>query len=367
MTEPAKLSAWLCLKSNPEIKLRQALAILELYPDPRDFVGKSSHPLYQSELIGDSAKQYLLDGTLPKNHEAIFKLCKHYEIDILCITDPDFPSSLKDIFSPPLILYYRGDLPLALKSVTLGVVGTRKPTSYGIQMCRKLLEPVCAKGVCIVSGLALGIDAIAHSVAVRAKTPTIAVLASGVESVYPPQNRELAGKIVMCGALISEYEPGTKAEKWNFPARNRIVSALSQACFIVEGPITSGALLTAKFAIEQNRDLIALPGNVNHPNAQGPNYLIKNGAALICEAEDILHALGIKADEKVAEQMDLLPDIFPDEQIVLDYFRQQQREIHYDELVVQTGHSFGKLSTILLNLELKGYIAKSGGSAFILG
>ncbi|MDP2174243.1 MAG: DNA-processing protein DprA [Candidatus Cloacimonadaceae bacterium] len=367
MTDTNKLAAWLCLKSNPEIKLRTALAILERYPDPRDFVGKSEHPLFCSDLLNITAKQYLMDGTLPHNFEGILKLCKHYEIDILCITDGGYPSTLKEIFAPPLMLYYRGGLLQALKSITLGVVGTRKPTSYGIQMCRKLLEPVCAKGVCIVSGLAMGIDSIAHSTAVKAKTPTIAVLASGVDNIYPPQNRELAAKIIANGALVSEYDPGTKAEKWNFPARNRIVSALSQACFIVEGPITSGALLTAKFALEQNRDLIALPGNVNHPNAQGPNYLIKNGAALITEAEDILHCLGVQTDAEVSEQLDILPDIFPDEVIVLDFFKQEQREIHFDELIVQTGHSFGKLSTILLNLELKGYLAKSGGSSFILG
>ncbi|MGC9362887.1 MAG: DNA-processing protein DprA, partial [Candidatus Syntrophosphaera sp.] len=152
---------------------------------------------------------------------------------------------------------------------------------------------------------------------------------------------------------------------WNFPARNRIISALSQKTFIVEGPLTSGAMLTAKFAIEQNRDLMALPGQINHPNAQGPNYLIKNGAQCITTPEDILASFGLDLEER--DQLEAVPDIPEAEQKVFDLFKSRQEEISFDELILQTGLPFGKLSTILLNLELKGFISKSGGNSFILG
>ncbi|HOR30342.1 MAG TPA: DNA-processing protein DprA, partial [Candidatus Syntrophosphaera thermopropionivorans] len=150
----------------------------------------------------------------------------------------------------------------------------------------------------------------------------------------------------------------------NFPARNRIISALAPVTFVVEGSMTSGAMITAKHALEQNHDLIALPGEIYHPNAQGPNYLIKNGAQCITCPEDILYALGIEVEER--EQLEFLPEISPDEQKIYDLFREEQRELSFDELLLKTGYSFGKLSTILLNLELKGLIIKSGGNAFLL-
>jgi DNA processing protein len=230
-------------------------------------------------------------------------------------------------------------------------------------MCAKTISPACRHDVTIVSGLALGIDTVAHLTALEQHSHTIAVLAAGVDSIYPPQNRELAKKIIDQGALVSEYEPGSKLEKWNFPARNRIVSALSQAVYVVEGPLSSGALLTAKFAIEQDRELLALPGEINHPNAQGPNYLIKSGARLISCPEDVLEALGIDADTD--QQMQLLPELSDSEQGVWDIFQSEQRELSFDDLIIKTGLSFGKLSIILLNLELKGCIGKASGNSFV--
>lgn len=360
-----KLAAWLCLKSAPELKLAAIQAILERHPDPCAFVGEAAHPLYQEKLLGPAAARHLAQGILPEKHEQIRRLCGHYGIGLLCYSDPDYPPGLKDIYSPPLILWYRGDIVKALQNICLAVVGTRKPTAYGREMCARLIAPACQRGITIVSGLALGIDTIAHQTALKHQAQTIAVFASGLDQVYPPQNRELSSRIVALGALVSEYDPGSKMERWNFPARNRIVSALAQAAFIVEGAMTSGAMLTAKYAVEQNRDVMALPGNINHPCAQGPNYLIKTGAQCVTTPEDILSALGL--DAEVKDQLEILPEISPDEQAVYDLFRETQRELCFDELLLQSGHSFGKLSTILLNLELKGYIVKASGNSFILG
>lgn len=363
MTDDLKLRSWLCLKCAPGLKGKELFRLLEKWPDPREFTGRPEHPLYQESDWDSRALSHLKSGTLPDNFAQISKLVQLHDIDMLCYTDEDYPLPLREIFSPPPVLYYRGDLIGSLKRKCLAVVGTRKPTPYGREMCAKTIAPACKQDVTVISGLALGIDTVAHLTALEHHSKTVAVLAAGVESVYPPQNRELANRIIGQGALVSEYEPGTRLEKWNFPARNRIVSALAQAVYVVEGALSSGALLTAKFAIEQDRELLALPGEINHPNAQGPNYLIKNGARLISCPEDVLDAMGL--DSEADKQLQILPELSEDEQRIWDIFQTEQREISFDELIVMTGLSFGKLSIILLNLELKGCLGKASGNSFV--
>ncbi|MCB5248020.1 MAG: DNA-processing protein DprA [Candidatus Cloacimonetes bacterium] len=360
-----QLLAWLCLKSAPGLKHRDALELLARYPDPLAFVGQAAHPLHSDRDINPAIREHLRSATPHPRLQQIAKLCEHYQIGAVFYCGEDYPLGLANILAPPLILWCRGQLETALKQVCLAVVGTRKPTAYGRASCTKLLGPVCQQGATIVSGLATGIDTVAHSAALKQGSKTIAVLASGLETIYPPNNRDLAEQITGQGALVSEYDPGTKLDPWNFVARNRIISALAQSVFIVEGSLKSGAMITAKHAIEQNRDVMALPGEISHPNAQGPNYLIKNGAQCVTSPEDILSALGLEAETK--EQLEILPEISEDEQKLYDIFKSEQRELSFDELLLRTGHKFGKLSTLLLNLELKGYLAKTGGNSFILG
>lgn len=364
MTDLLKLKAWLCLRSAPKIKSREIMRLLQKWGDPSLYYGQKEHPIQGDAELDIDARHHLAMGSLPENYIQIEKLVQLHDIRMLCITDEAYPLALRQIFSPPLVLYYRGRLLEALQHQCLGVVGTRKPSSYGREMCSKTISAAIRQGVCIVSGLAMGIDTVAHLAAVQLKSPTIAVLAAGVENIYPPQNRDLASQIIREGALVSEYDPGSRMEKWNFPARNRLISAFSQAVYVVEGSITSGALLTAKFAIEQDRELMALPGQINHSNAQGPNYLIKSGARLISCPEDVLQALGLEAEAD--PQLQILPEISADEQKLIDLFACEQREINFDELILKTGLSFGKLSIMLLNLELKGYIGKASGNSFIL-
>jgi DNA processing protein len=231
-------------------------------------------------------------------------------------------------------------------------------------MTELLVETIAQAGVGIISGFAYGIDTAAHTAALKANGYTIGVLAHGLEQIYPPQNRELADRVLAKGALVSEYEPGCKIEAWNFPTRNRIISALSHGVLVVEGNITSGALLTAKYAIEQNRELYALPGQINIPNAQGPNHLIKNGAKLVTNAEDILNDFDL--NQAVPEQTDLFPVLSQNEQTIYSMFQHEQRELGFDDLLVRTGLAIGQLSIVLLNLELKGLLIKTHGSLFAL-
>ncbi|MCB5261976.1 MAG: DNA-processing protein DprA [Candidatus Cloacimonetes bacterium] len=354
--------AWLCLKTAPELPLKACLEILSVYPDPEGFVGLANHPVYQSGLLKVKTAEHLKAGVLPRNMPQIQQLMRHHEIK--CLSYYEYPARLREIFAPPLLLYVRGELEPALKQKSLAVVGTRKPTAYGREMCRKLLAPLCERQVSIISGLAMGIDTVAHTTAVQNGALTLGVLASGLDIIYPAQNLELSRKITSSGALVSEFEPGAKPDRWNFPARNRIISALSDAVFIVEGPISSGALLTAKNAIEQNKDICALPGNINNINAEGPNHLLKHGAALISKAEDLMYVLGI--DYEKGEQLEIRALLSEDEQKLCDLLKAEQRPLGFDEILIKTAFPIGRLSTVLTNLELKGLIAKEGGNTFFL-
>ncbi len=358
-----KLKAWLCLKSAPELGIKGTLELLKRYPEPREFVGNSRHELFTEYPLKHTTKEYLLSASQPPIAERSITLLNEMDLHYLTLGDPEYPTALKAISEPPLILYYRGDLATALQGISLAVVGTRKPSAYGVQMCGKLLKPLCEKGVCIVSGLAMGIDTVAHQSAISAGSRTIAVLASGLETIYPPMNRILAERIIRNGAVISEYEPGSKLERWNFPDRNRIISALAQAVLVIEGPVDSGAMLTARFAIEQGRPLYALPGNINNHNAQGPNQLIRSGANLISSASDLQSDLGLSTDD--VQQLEIVPVLSAEEQQIYDLLSREQREISFDEFMLKTGFGFGKLSSTLLTLELKGLIAKSSGNSFL--
>ncbi len=358
-----RLLPWLKLKTAPEVGFITAQKLIERYGEPQNWEQQSLAMAKKAGLLSSKAFEYLASDAEPPHWQRICKLVEQHRINYTTILDDDYPALLKNIYTPPLILYYRGDLAASLTDWMLSVVGTRKPSGYGKVMTEQIIEPVAKAGVCIISGLAYGIDTQAHLAALKAKGKTIAVLAHGLEHIYPPQNRELAERIITSGAIISEYEPGTKMERWNFPTRNRLISGLSHAVAVMEGALTSGAILTAKFALEQNRDLFALPGQVNAANAQGPNHLIKRGAKLITCGEDILEEFGITA--VLPEQTDIFPELTESEQQVFGILREQQREIGFDEFLLLTGFSIGQLSIALLNLELKNLILKSG-SAYAL-
>jgi DNA processing protein len=359
-----RLKHWLRLKSAPDIGSQTSLKLLNTFGDPVDWTYDTLDSAFQQRFIIKTAYDYLKENAYPANWVAICKYFDQYDIQYTTILDDDYPHLLKSIFSPPLVLYYRGALATALSDWNLGVVGTRKPSEYGKSMTLALVEDIARMGVTIVSGLAYGIDTCAHAAALKAEGKTIAVLAHGLESIYPLQNRKLADRILEKGCLVSEYEPGSKMERWNFPARNRIISGLSQAVLVTEGSITSGALLTAKFALEQNRDVYALPGQVNFLNAQGPNHLIKQGAKLVTSAEDILSDFGLNAGSPA--QADIFPELNANEQTVYDIFAAGQKDFGFDELVLKTGFSIGQISIALLNLELKGLLLKAQGGTFTL-
>lgn len=361
---PERLKHWLKLKSAPDTGFQGALKLLDSFSEPSQWTSDTLKTALKQKLISPSGYDYLSSNSDPKSWKGICKYLETFCIHYTTYLDADYPNILKTIYSPPLVLFYRGNLASALQEWNLAVVGTRKPTEYGKVMTDAIVEPIAKAQVTIISGLAFGIDTVAHKAALKANGKTIAVLAHGLEEIYPPQNRGLAEQILEQGAIVSEYEPGSKMEKWNFPARNRIISGLAQGVLVAEGQLTSGALLTAKFAIEQNREVYALPGQINIPNAQGTNHLIKNGAKLVTAAEDILNDFGLL--QKPPDQLDLFPQLTENEQIIYDLIKQEQRDFSFDELIFKTGFSIGQLSIVLLNLELKGLLMKAGSNTFSL-
>lgn len=275
--------------------------------------------------------------------------------------DPDFPLALREIPSPPIIIYGRGDIKTLKEKHLFAVVGTRKPTSYGLEATTALTHELIGAGITIVSGLAMGIDARAHETAVENKGRTIAVLGSGVDqnSIFPPENRGLSRRIVeLSGTIISEYAPGTPAVKEHFPARNRIISGLSKGVLVVEAREKSGALITASLALEQNREVFALPGSIFSLASAGPNKLIQQGAKAVTSAQDILEELGIDYNKRRKEVDELINE---KERLILELLSEP---LGVDFLKEKTGLDTSTVVASLSLLELKGRIKNMGGDTY---
>lgn len=347
-----KVRAWIKLSQIADIGSMKARKIITLLGEPEEHIGKGFEPYEEIAFLNDEQKRLLAADDDPPNWDNICRLMDKHNIEFVAYTDDDYPERLNDIFDPPLFLFYRGQLTSDKDIRSLAIVGTRKPDNYGIMMTRKITADIVSAGFTIVSGLAFGIDTISHSVAVENNGRTIAVLGTGCESVYPPKNEKLAAKIIENGALISEYIPGIKPEKWFFSNRNRLISALSLGTFIVQGKKSSGALITARCALEQNRDVFALPGDINREQSEGPNYLIKSGAKIVTKPEDILEEYdmylfsGIKKDIELSDM----------ERKILELVKDNRPEISYDNIVMKTGISIGELSAVILSLEMKNLI-----------
>ncbi len=248
----------------------------------------------------------LLDKELDKANE-IFDFCQRMNVGIVTYEDTSYPQALRKIPNPPVLLYYRGSLPDFNKYISIAVVGTRNLTSYGRQNAYNLSYDLAKSGALIVSGMALGIDGMAHTAALTADMPTVAVLGSGINICYPSGHLKLAREIVKRGCVITEYPPNTKPFAYNFPCRNRIISGISNALLLIEGTERSGALITARTAKEQGKSVYALPGNVGSKTSEASNLLLKNGAKLATSAEDII-ADYEKSGYALLNRFNLLPD-----------------------------------------------------------
>lgn len=288
---------------------------------------------------------------------------KSIGVSLLTWNSEAYPSYLREIDGAPPLVYVHGGLE-EIDRWAVAVVGTRRLTSYGRQVTQELVTGLVLNGVTIVSGLARGIDAIAHKTALDHGGRTIAVLGSGPDCIYPPENRSLARQIVNGrGAVISEYGLGVQPEAKNFPPRNRIISGLSLGVIVVEAGERSGASITARFALEQGRDVFAVPGNINSPASFGTNRLIQQGAKLVASIDDILEELNLAMVLEHSAVQLALPET-EDESAIFSKLTAQP--VHVDELSRSTGLSSSVVSSTLTLMELKGMVRQVGGMNYII-
>ncbi len=283
-------------------------------------------------------------------------------VRVLTWDSSEYPERLRHIYASPPVIYVRGDLQ-PKDEWAVGVVGTRRASSYGKEATRRIVTDLARSGVTIVSGLARGIDGQAHQAALDAGGRTIAVLGCGVDIVYPAEHRRLAHRIVEQGALLSDYPLGTQPEARNFPPRNRIISGLSLGVLVVEGSYDSGARITAEDAVEQDRDVFAIPGNILHRNSELPHGLIQKGAKLVRCANDILEELNLTQISQHAEVRAVLPQS-KEEAVLLRHLSQEPR--HVDEISHLVHMPIEQVTSTLTLMELKGMVRQMGGMKYTI-
>ena len=311
--------------------------------------------------LGLKAIERILQARQNVDLDKLWEKIESQGIKILTWEDETYPQRLKEIDQPPPVLYIRGEyLPDDLFAVA--IVGTRRVTAYGRQITEELTAYLASNGITVVSGLARGVDAIAHQTTLKAGGRTIGVLGSGVDKIYPPEHRGLAEKIIASGAILSDYAPGTPPDASNFPPRNRIISGLSLAVVVVEAGETSGALITAEFAAEQGREVFAVPGSILAPQSKGTNKLIQNGALPLLNVNDLMQALNLTrmGDQKAARK------VIPSDETEARLMNVLSEEpLHVDEIRNQTELPIEKVSATLALMELKGMVRQVGGMNYV--
>lgn len=297
------------------------------------------------------------------NPRSYFLRFREKGIGLIFIDEGNYPENLKKIDNPPFVLYVKGEIKPE-DELALAVVGTRLMTGYGGQVTESLVTELVAAGLTIVSGLARGVDSMAHRATLKAGGRTVGVLACGLDLCYPPENESLVEEIAAGqGAVISEFPLGMVAVPGNFPARNRIISGLSLGTVVVEGDKKSGALITARHAAEQGREVFAIPGPVTSRLSAGPANLIKMGAKLVFETSDILEELKIESRVKYQESRKILPES-PEEEMVLSLIKDEAK--HIDEIVRESGFDTAKVASIMSLMEIKGKVRNLGGMVYAI-
>ncbi len=285
------------------------------------------------------------------------------ELGVRVVTwdDEDYPRHLRSIDQPPPVLYLRGTLE-ETDHWAVAIVGTRRITAYGRQVTEQLATTLAQNGVTVISGLARGVDSVAHQAALNAGGRTIAVLGSGVDHIYPPENRQLAERMIAQGAIISDYALGTPPDGANFPPRNRIISGLSMAVVVVEAGRKSGALITAQFAADQGREVYAVPGNITAPQSKGTNRLIQQGAHPLLAPQELLEQLNLSRITQHREARKILPANELEAKLLETISTQP---LHVDEISVQCQLPIGQVSATLAMMELKGMVRQVGGMHYV--
>lgn len=372
MKKANELEYWVTLWRTPGVGSKTFQKLLQNFGNPCAAFSANNEMLKKagfSEKLVSSINMHK-DSDVAKPDIAWLELSENHHI--ITLECNEYPKLLKQINNPPPLLYVHGNLSI-LNDPQLAIVGSRNPTQSGITAAYDFAKHLGHTGLCITSGLALGIDGMAHKGALDANAPTIAVIATGNDRVYPAKHRELAHKIAEGGAIISEFPVGTQPKSENFPRRNRIISGMSHGTLVVEAALRSGSLITARLAMEQNREVFAIPGSIHNPLAKGCHQLIRQGAKLVETAQDILEEMAAVIDMGQLESSDEISSSSikkTDENKFEDKEHQALLEkmgfdpVSVDKLVIRTGDSPESISAMLLILELQDRVSANGGGTY---
>lgn len=359
---------WIALNAVSGLGPVRIAKLLEQFGSPRTIFEQSIETINSLNLLPSSCIAALFNEELFVYAEKQLQKAHEYNVDIMTIQDSDYPQYLKEIYAPPPVLYIKGNRS-AFRNHAVGIVGTRNPTSYGRTSTVQITSELVECGLTIVSGLARGIDTVAHETALSSGGCTIAVLGCGIDYIYPKQNEKLAQQICETGLLVSEFPMGIFPDSFNFPRRNRIISGLSSGVVVIEAGLKSGSLITAHYALAQGRDVYAVPGPINSQVSTGTFNLIRDGAIPARSGREIAESLQLITSNRLNLREQCM-DIKPEKMILSAEEERVYNEIGTDPMGTdviseKTGCAIGELLCILLNLELKGFINQISGQLFV--
>ena len=370
-----KLRVLLALSIIPGFGCRRVYNLIRYTKDPEKIFHLGKRELRSVEGIGEATALSVLAFNEWEKVDHILEQTEKNGSKIITLADPEYPDLLKQIYDPPVLFWIKGNAE-ALKQPGVAVVGTRNTSPYGRKMARKFTEDLAGQNLCIFSGLAHGIDSIAHQTALDNNTQTVAVLGSGIDNLYPRENAGLANDIVRSGgAVITEYPLGTNPDAGNFPVRNRIVSGMSLGVLVIESGIKGGSMITADLALDQNREVFALPHPVVSPSGTGCNYLIKRGAAkLVQTVDDIIEELPVDVNSESSSDGAKVQELNKkdwrkedlDENSIKICKLLQRKPYQVDDLSEEVGMDTSQLLVALLQLEMEGLVSQKAGKIFEL-
>jgi DNA processing protein len=362
---------WLALTMTQGIAARLSARLLEEFGSPDEVFRAPLPHLERCNLPAAVAQAVYKKHAFQRAEKELATIRTIGNVRLVNWTDPEYPTTLREIYDPPTLLYVRGNADV-LNQPSVSIVGTRKPTLYGTQMAERLGRELAARGVTIVSGMARGIDAISHQGAMAVNGRAIGVLGTGVNVCYPKENKKLYEKVLERGAIISEFPLWTHPAPENFPIRNRIVAGMPSGVVVVEGAQYSGSLITARLAMEFGREVFGVPGNVTQPVSFAPNQLIRQGAKLVTNGEDVIEDLPtpiraalVKAEAPEAEQRNLLAAacLNSSEKKIYELLSSDQ-PVHIDYIVERSGLNSSEVLATLFDLEMKGIVRQLPGKQF---
>jgi len=358
------IEALLGLFSIPSIGPTRMRKLISVLGSPDAVLDAGFRQLTEIEGIDQKTAEKIKAGTDQDFVKTQMTLMREYDTEILTYWDDDYPQRLKKIFDPPAFLFIKGN-PQHLNKPCVAIVGTRMPSGYGRMITEMFARELTLQNLQIISGFARGVDTIAHKTTLKNGGVTLAVLGNGIDLVYPPENKSLFSDIIQQGIIVSEYPMGTKPDSGNFPKRNRIISGISCGVLITEAGDKSGALITALYAVDQDREVFAVPGAITNPKSNGVNTLIKRGAKLVQNVQDIMDEIGgqLGLSGKKETMIRDIPALTGNEKLIYDLLSDEP--LHIDQLAIKADLSPAEALSSLLMLELMGLIRQMAGKMFV--